>query len=151
MRSPAPGTVPAVDIEEFYDADPRRRASAEIELGTEWRDAQDVRYELSWVQDTGELYVMREPVPGGWADPFGGVHVSHPRDVDEGEVEGEAVIVLGTVPDQATLEEVLEGWQEAMGRPQGIAWLADRLRERGILTFPPGSDEPAGMPSPGTG
>ena len=50
-----------MDIEEFYEADERRRRSEEIELGTEWLDADGVRYELSWVADTGELYVMREP------------------------------------------------------------------------------------------
>src|ERR1700730_14272078 len=39
------------DIEEFYDADPRRRPSAEIELGTEWQDAHGVRYELNYVEE----------------------------------------------------------------------------------------------------
>ena len=54
-----------MDIEEFYEADERRRRSAEIELGLDWHDVHDVRYELNWVQDTGELYVMREPNPAG--------------------------------------------------------------------------------------
>jgi len=55
-----------VDIEEFYDADDRRRQSAEIELGGDWHDAKGVRYELNWIEDTGELYVMREPArPSG--------------------------------------------------------------------------------------
>ncbi len=50
-----------MDIEEFYEADERRRRSEEVEIGTEWHDADGARYELSWVADTGELYVMREP------------------------------------------------------------------------------------------
>ena len=50
-----------MDIEEFYEADERRRRSEEIELGTEWHDRDAVRHEVSWVADTGELYVMREP------------------------------------------------------------------------------------------
>ena len=29
-------SVPPMDIDEFYEADPRRRASAELELGSEW-------------------------------------------------------------------------------------------------------------------
>ena len=79
-RTPAavvsdPTTVPRVDIEEFYDADERRRRSAELELGRDWKDDHGVRYELNWVEDTGELYVMREPVPHDVADPFGGIHV----------------------------------------------------------------------------
>lgn len=122
-----------MDIEEFYDADQRRRESAEIELGRDWRDSDDVRYEVSWVQDTGELYVMREPVPGGWADPFGGIHVSGARGVDDHEVEGMTLAVLGTIATQEELERILDGWEEAMQRPDGVRWLADRLRQSGVL------------------
>jgi hypothetical protein len=49
-----------MDIEEFYDQDPRRRASDEIEFGREWSE-NDRRFEVSWVADTGEVYVMAEP------------------------------------------------------------------------------------------
>jgi hypothetical protein len=34
--SQAGASLPPMDIDEFYEADPRRRASAELELGTEW-------------------------------------------------------------------------------------------------------------------
>ena len=54
-----------MDIEEFYDADPRRRESEEIEFGREWSDASGMRTELSWVAATGELYAMAEPA-GRW-------------------------------------------------------------------------------------
>ena len=67
------GSVPPMDIDEFYEADPRRRASAELELGTEWLDADNVRHELNYVEDTGELYVLREPAPHVNEDPFGGL------------------------------------------------------------------------------
>ena len=50
-----------MDIEDFYSADERRRKSAELEFGTDWSD-QNGRCEVSWVEDTGEVYVMREPV-----------------------------------------------------------------------------------------
>jgi len=122
-----------VDIEEFYAIDERRRASAEVELGTDWRDSFGVRYELSWVQDTGELYVLREPVGHQWIDPFGGIHVAGTHEADETEVEGMTVSVVGTVPDQVTLEGILDGWQEAMASPDSVAWLVDRLRGRGVL------------------
>jgi hypothetical protein len=49
-----------MDIEEFYDQDPRRRASDEIEFGREWSE-KELRFEVSWIVDTGELYVMAEP------------------------------------------------------------------------------------------
>jgi len=46
-----------MNIEEFYEADERRRRSEEIELGSEWLDRDGVRHEVSWIADTGELYV----------------------------------------------------------------------------------------------
>ncbi len=122
-----------VDIEEFYDADERRRHSAEIELGREWRDQYDVRYELNWVEDTGELYVMREPVPIETIDPFGGIHVVGSHRVDQGEVDGMTVTVVGSVASRAEMEGALDGWEDAMDGPDSVAWLVERLRQRGIL------------------
>lgn len=128
---PTPQYSASVDIEEFYDADPQRRSSPEVELGTEWHDAHGVRYELSWVQDTGELYVMREPVPETWEDPFGDFLVQ------EASVDNFTVAVVGRVTTHDELEEVLAGWQEAMREPNGVAWIADRLRAKGV-GGPPG-------------
>ena len=71
-------SVPPMDIDEFYEADPGRRASAELELGSEWLDKDGVRHELNYVEDTGELYVLREPQPHVREDPFGGIHVTDP-------------------------------------------------------------------------
>jgi hypothetical protein len=122
-----------VDIEEFYDADERRRRSPELELGQDWHDQYQVRYELNWVEDTGELYVMREPYAYESLDPFGGIHVAGTHGVDEAEVEGMIVSVVGTVADRQTLEQALEGWEEAMGAVDSVAWLVDRLRHHGIL------------------
>ena len=122
-----------VDIEEFYDADPRRRSSIEVELGRDWRDADGVRYELSWVAATGELYAMREPVPSGWATPFGGIHVRHAHGADEQEVAGMTVVVVATVEARDRVESLLTGWQEAMGEPDSVAWLVERLRSAGVL------------------
>lgn len=125
--------MPRVDIEEFYDADERRRRSAELELGRDWHDKSGVRYELNWVEDTGELYVMREPVPTETLDPFGGIHVVGTHGVDEGEVQGMSVAVVGLVQRRQDLEQAVEGWEEAMAEPDSVAWLVDRLRARGIL------------------
>src|SRR5207245_1005513 len=52
--------VVSMDIEEFYDQDPRRQASEEIEFGREWYE-NDERFEVAWVADTGEVYAMAEP------------------------------------------------------------------------------------------
>ena len=115
-----------MDIEQFYAEDERRRRSAEVELGTDWRDSDGARYELSWVTDTGELYVMREPNVPMTEDPFGDVYRSN---VPVGEI---TVAVVGYVAEQATVEKVLEGWQEAMEEPNSVAWIAERLREHGV-------------------
>jgi len=128
-----PTTVPTVDIEEFYDEDERRRSSAELEFGGEWRDKFKVRYELNWVEDTGELYVMREPVPHEWADPFGGIHVSGSHREDETEVEAMTVSVVATVADRAELERILAGWEDAMGGSDSVGWLVAGLRSAGLL------------------
>ncbi len=123
-----------MDIEDFYDADTRRRSSVEVELGQDWRDAHGVRYELSWIEDTGELYVMCEPVPSGWATPFGGIHVRGAHSADEKELEGMSVAVVATVVTREELEALLDGWQRAMEGPDSVAWLVNRLRERGVLS-----------------
>jgi hypothetical protein len=115
-----------MDIEEFYEADERRRRSEEIELGTEWHDAAGVRYELSWVADTGELYVMREPAGKIAEDPFGDVFAGATP------VDALTVAVVGWVPDRGRVEEVLAGWEDAMGGPDSVTWLASRLQEADV-------------------
>jgi hypothetical protein len=121
-----------VDIEEFYDQDERRRTSAEIEIGDGWTDAQGVTYELNWIQDTGELYLMCEAPPHEWADPFGGIHVSRDAADDEKEIEGMTVALLGTVATHDQLESVIAGWDDEMGRPNSLKWLGERLSKAGV-------------------
>jgi hypothetical protein len=118
-----------VDIGQFYDADDRRRQSVEIELGTEWRDAHSVRYELNWIQDTGELYVMLEPPAPGWEGPFGDIHV---QTGDKAPIDGMTVIVIAHIDSHDRLEQVLDGWQAAIEGDDGVSWLADRLKGTGV-------------------
>ncbi|HZU79204.1 MAG TPA: hypothetical protein VE991_04760 [Acidimicrobiales bacterium] len=126
-----------MDIEEFYAQDERRRRSAEVELGTDWYDRAGARYELSWVVDTGELYVMREPGMPLETDPFGDVFPAHLIG-SAMPVTDLTVAVVGHVDDQTRLEQALEGWQDEMGKPGGIEWLAERLRSEGIDRGPTG-------------
>jgi hypothetical protein len=115
-----------VDIEEFYKADERRRRSEEVEIGTEWHDDANVRYEVSWVADTGELYVMCEPNASVRVDLFG--------DLYESPVATSAVTVavVGWIADRVRLEQVLDGWQAAMDQPDSVSWLAERLRQQSV-------------------
>ena len=116
-----------MDIEQFYDADPRRRPSTEVEFGTEWKDGHGIRYELDWIADTGELYAMREPVPPGWEDPFGGIHV---RSGDSAPTDGMTVTVVANIATRESVEDVLRGWEQAIDQPNSIDWLVQRLATR---------------------
>ena len=120
-----------MDIEEFYDQDERRRRSAEVEFGTEWKDAAGARYEVSWVADTGELYVMLEPVSGNFEDPFGDIFPSRPS------LASITVAVVGWIPDRERVDAVLAGWEDAMSGPDGVAWVAARLRDCDVPRTPP--------------
>ena len=121
-----------MDIEEFYSADERRRQSAEVEFGTNWFDAKGNRYELSWVEDTGELYVMLELLPevDTWT-PFGDV------EVENMPVDRVLVVVVGHVPTLQQVESILAGWPDQMAKPDGISWVAERLRANGVPATPP--------------
>jgi hypothetical protein len=122
-----------MDIEEFYSADERRRQSAEVELGTNWFDANGSRYELSWVEDTGELYTMLELVAeaDSWT-PFGDI------EVEQMPADRVLVMVIGTIATLDEVEEILAGWPEQMAKPNGISWVGERLRAAGVTTTPPG-------------
>lgn len=115
-----------MDIEEFYDADQRRRLSGELELGTEWTDRAGVRYELNWIEDTGELYVMREPVPFEYEDPLGDAIV------DNVPIEGMTVAVIGQVSTREDVERVLQGWEGAVGQADSVSWMISRLKDSGV-------------------
>jgi hypothetical protein len=56
-----------VDIEEYYDADPRRRDAEERAFGSDWNLSDDPHHgwDLFWNSGTGELYLMAKPVHSG--------------------------------------------------------------------------------------
>jgi hypothetical protein len=123
-----------MDIDEFYEADSRRRSSAELELGTEWLDADGIRHELNYVEDTGELYVLREPAPHVTEDPFGGLFVKAPP----GYERKMTVHIIASIPTKDELHRILAGWQDHVSAQDGAQWLGDRLREAGVAIGPPG-------------
>lgn len=110
-----------MDIEAFYEQNEARRESAEYEFGSEWTDAADNEYELSWVEATGELYLMVEPDAVVTEDMFGDFLVS-----DE-PVNDLTVVVIAKIPSLAALEDLLEGWEDAMLEENSLAWLRERL------------------------
>jgi hypothetical protein len=110
-----------VDIEEFYDENPVRRSSEELEFGRDWTDDQRNRYEVAWVEDTGELYIMGEPVEPIFSDGLGDDFVQRLP------TEDVVVTILTTIPDRAAIDRTLAGWSKAMKQPNSLAWLRDRL------------------------
>lgn len=110
-----------MDIEGFYDADPRRRHSEEINFGRDWTDDAGTRWELNWVADTGEAYLMREPVEPGGIDPVGDTWVP------DLPVELVTVEVLGTIDGRAAADLAFQGWEAAMAEPGSVAWIRGRI------------------------
>ena len=98
-----------MDIEDFYDRDPRRRASEEIEFGREWSES-GLRFEVSWIADTGEVYLMAEPYSR--------------REIS---TESVTVEVLGVIEGRDAINSVLAGWQEAMAKAGSLAWVRERV------------------------
>lgn len=112
-----------MDIEGFYEQNEARRSSPEIEFGSRWTDAAGNEYELSWVEATGELYLMLEPDAHVTEDAFGDFIAGPEVTADM------SVVVIATVETTDELAVRLDGWQEAESRPNSLAWLAERLRD----------------------
>ena len=121
-----------MDIEEFYEADERRRRSEEVEIGTEWHDADGARYELSWVADTGELYVMVEPNAPMSVDLFGDVY--EPPVPTERRHGGRGGVDRRPGPPRAGPRRLAGGH----GRARQLPWLAERLRQQAVPRHNPG-------------
>ena len=100
-----------MDIEQFYDADPRRRASEEIQFGREWTEG-PMYFEVAWIADTGELYAMAEPYErrGVSTEPL-------------------TVEILAVVEGRAVIDTVMAGWQDAMSGEDSLAWVRARAAD----------------------
>jgi hypothetical protein len=116
-----------MDIEDFYSADERRRQSAEFEFGNNWFDNRGSRYEISWVEGTGELYAMLELAPeaDSWT-PFGDI------EVEDVKIDTLVVTVLAVIPTRDAVEQLLDGWADHMEEPDGVHWVAERLTSAGL-------------------
>lgn len=110
-----------MDIEQFYDADPRRRASDEEQFGREWTSGDGIRWEVNWVADTGEVYAMREVVEPGAMDPVGDTWVQ------ELPTELVTVEILGVVSTREAIMSAFAGWQAAMVDADSLQWIRDRV------------------------
>ncbi|MFN2606320.1 MAG: hypothetical protein ABR511_00285 [Acidimicrobiales bacterium] len=123
-----------MNVTEFYAEDARRRESAEVAFGLEWRVATDatVLFGLHWIAETREIYVLREPQPPLRTafDPHIGATFTLPLKEDALEVE-----LLGWAEDRQALEASLDGWNDHMADPDSLQWVRDRLEEAAVATL----------------
>src|SRR5664280_420565 len=70
---------------------------------------------------------VSDPVEGPQVPPTAG-----DIEVEEARVDTLLVTVLGSVTTRAAVEDLLSGWAEHMGEPDGVHWVADRLQAAGI-------------------
>jgi hypothetical protein len=129
-----------MDIEEFYDENEARRTSEEFEFGRDWIDGDANHAEISWVQDTGELYLMTAPFEPIVASGAGDETVA-PLATDKVLVE-----VLGVYPTLEAVEALLTGWREAMANPAGVEWVRDRVAHPEAAGAASSGDEPDELP-----
>ena len=98
-----------MDIDEFYDQNPSRRASEEVEFGREWSE-NDMQFEVSWIADTGEVYAM--------AEPFSRHEIA---------AESVTVEILGVIGEREVVDAVLAGWRDEMEKADSLAWVRARV------------------------
>ena len=111
-----------MNIEEFYATNESRRESAEYEFGSEWTDNVSNEYELSWVESTGELYLMLGPEAQITEDLFFGDALAFNE-----PVEGLQVKIIATIPTHDSVVTALDGWEDAMAEENSLRWLASRF------------------------
>jgi hypothetical protein len=111
-----------MDISEFYDGDPRRRESSEVPFGDGWSTEADEHstYRANWLFETGELYIVREPHPGGLFARY-----LDQLDIDQVDVSELTVEVLGTFDDEQAVQTALRGWDKHMLKHESLKWLRE--------------------------
>ena len=100
------------NLDSFYDDNPLRLRSEQAHYGYWWTDdSPAVRWRVSYIQDTGEVYAVADTI-------------------------GEGMKLLGVVPLGArkvsalrTLDKLMEGWRELPHRE--LSWVRHRLELAG--------------------
>ncbi|CAO5182057.1 conserved hypothetical protein [Frankia sp. AiPs1] len=112
-----------MNIREFYRADPRRQSSVEVPFGDGWTDHRDSHstYRLNWVADTGEIYAVREPHPGGIFARY-----LDQLDVEQVDISALRVEILA-VAERGMIDAALAGWPAVMSEHDSLRWARDQL------------------------
>jgi hypothetical protein len=95
-----------MNLEEFYEANPLRKRSGEVDFGVMWRPPLHMswHHRVSWIKYTGEVYAY---------------------DGATGEV-----LVLGATPpnNREAIEAALEGWTNHIHDADSLTWVRYRLQ-----------------------
>ena len=133
-----------MDIEHFYDGNPKRRSSKEYSFGRDWTDAGGTRWELNWVEDTGEVYIMREAGEPLIMDPLGDTAVP---DLPADQV---TVEIVATIDSLEAVEATFSGWSGAQAGARSLDWVRERAGEAGRgLSHPDAGPDPEPDSLPG--
>jgi hypothetical protein len=121
-----PALATFADEEPFFLADERRRGSMESDYGVWWRDELDATWRVSFVDATGEVYALRLGPPS--ITPMG-------RDLlmiaAGGTGPDGPLVTLATGLTYDETEARLDGWAEACGAANSLAWIKARLGYEG--------------------
>ena len=111
-----------MDIQQFYDANEARRQSAEFEFGTDWTDENGHSFELSWIEKTGELYLMFDPSALVVGEMIFGTPFFYDEPMSELTVK-----VIATFATHDEVRNKLNGWETAIEQSNSLAWLAQQI------------------------
>ena len=102
------------NINEFYERNPSRRHSLEVDYGSHWRlEPWPNKWRVSYIKNTGEIYA---------------VHLN--------QGQGPLIMMGEVAPDEETgredryyrtLDQVLEGHPEMCLKQTSVEWIADQL------------------------
>lgn len=114
----------SVTVEQFYEQNPLRRSSAEVDLGDGWRAAEEVActFSVFWLEDTGEVYALRVPNPYTVVTGGAGDHGLGGSSLGPATVE-----ILGHARTRDELDERLAGWELKISEPDGVGWVERQL------------------------
>jgi hypothetical protein len=127
-------------VEAFYE-DERRRNSREVRFGVDWRSSKYALFQFGvfWVEDTQELCLLRSPIRDvQWDGPVSRFILQVPPHVNAQPLRDHEVTVevIARLPDDE-IAEVLDGWRDHLGEPDGIEWVRGRVKGKAV----PGADQ----------
>lgn len=120
----------------FFERSDRLHSERRI-YGESWRSKEDrnAAYELSWIADTNETCLVRQPLDELGVEDAGFDFASQMilavwsflRFRRRSRIVYPGVAVVATRFDQRQLDERLRGWQQAIRGRDSVSWLLDHL------------------------